>query len=317
MLLCTKRTAVWCMACKVNRKALKEILEGRSFGQHSLENYIYSCKTKARSRQSQGKQLFSCGRKWAHVPLPPSPLPEGWRARLAALLSLPPLPPREHLGCVREQPPLARRSGEREQAPPGTLVMSPAPPVPARGSSSSSRKPRPPMARAGHSAQASLYFSSSFSFGGGGLCSGLARLKSLEPALQRMWLRSGLILWAPEGSIPARGGAAQAACTRVAACLSAGINCFVDSREATPTSCPAVTSWDKIILGSKDLLFLTPLVHLSNCIDFCWRTLNLHHSKLNQKQKERASSPAGSYRNSLVEISLLQASGELWEGGIG
>lgn len=49
-----------------------------------------------------------------------------------------------------------------------------------------------PMAGAGHSAQARLYNSPSFSFGGGSPCSSLARLKSLEPALQGMWLRSVL-----------------------------------------------------------------------------------------------------------------------------
>lgn len=46
-----------------NHMALREVSEGRSFGQHSLESYIDICKTQARSSQSQGKQLLGCGRK--------------------------------------------------------------------------------------------------------------------------------------------------------------------------------------------------------------------------------------------------------------
>ena len=46
-----------------NHTVLRKILEGRSFGQRFLENYISNRKTKARPRQSQGKQLLSCGRK--------------------------------------------------------------------------------------------------------------------------------------------------------------------------------------------------------------------------------------------------------------
>jgi len=79
-----------------------------------------------------------------------------------------------------------------------------------------------------------------------------------------MGLRSGLILCAPEGSATVQGGAR----TGVAACLSAGINCWVDSRESIPTDSPEVINRDKIISGSKALFFLVPPVHLSNCIDF-------------------------------------------------
>lgn len=87
----------------------------KSFRQHSLENYIYSCKTKARCRQGQSKQWLICVRKWARILLPPVPLPGDWRIGLAALLSLP--SPREYLGCVREQLLLMQR---REEEGPST-----------------------------------------------------------------------------------------------------------------------------------------------------------------------------------------------------
>lgn len=142
--------------------------------------------------------MLSCGRKRAHIPLPPSPLPESWRAGLAALLSLP--MPRERSGCVREQPLLAGRSGERDQGPPGTLVMSPAPLVPAECSSSCGK---PGCPRLGAHLKGACAFP---------LPAPLAEVdrfqawhsgKSLEPALRGMSVRSGLILCALEGSVHA------------------------------------------------------------------------------------------------------------------
>lgn len=239
-----------------NHMALREILKGRSFGQHSVENYIYSC---VRPRPGLDRaRVSSCSGAGGNEPISCCLLrfcqmdgEPGCQLCCCCCHCC-----QESIRVMWGAATTVWRSRERERAPPGTLIMSPAPPIPLE------------------TAAGCLGFHV--------FCWVLSPAAlALFPFLLFWWrwpkFRLALDekswtgfavnvakIWpnpvCSEGSVSVQGGGgAWAACTRVAACLSTGINCLADSREATPlTNYSAVTNQDEIILGSKTSLFVMP-----------------------------------------------------------